>query len=93
MIGEVIADVVYLLCTLTSLACGVLLLRAFSRNGVRLLFWSGICFLGLAANSLMVLIDLDQLVFSNFTGLEIWRLIPALLGLAALCYGLIAESA
>ena len=44
------AAIVYILCALTSLTCAVLLLRAYRQNGVRLLFWSGLCFIGLALN-------------------------------------------
>jgi hypothetical protein len=86
------ADFVYLLCTITSLACASLLLRSYRRNRVTLLFWSALCFLGLFVNNLMVLIDLDTIVFPNVFGLQVWRLIPALIGLAALCYGLITEA-
>ena len=86
------ADLVYLLCTITSLVCAGLLLRGYARNRVPLLFWSAICFLGLFVNNLMVLIDLDQIVFSSVSNLSVWRLVPALIGLAALCYGLITEA-
>jgi hypothetical protein len=86
------ADFVYLLCTITSLVCAALLLRSYARNRVRLLLWSAVCFIGLFVNNLMVLIDLDQIVFSSVTNLSVWRLVPALFGLAALCYGLITEA-
>lgn len=88
----ILADLVYLLCTITSLVCAALLLRSYGRNHVPLLLWSSICFLGLFVNNLLVLIDLDQIVFSSVTNLSVWRLAPALLGLAALCYGLVTES-
>ena len=48
------AAVVYVLALLTSLACGVLLLRGHARTRQRLLLWSGLCFLGLAASNLIV---------------------------------------
>lgn len=85
------ADAVYLLCTLTSLVCGIMLLRGYVRTRTPLLLWSAICFLGLFVNNLMVLIDLDELVFPEVTDLSVWRLVPACIGLAALCYGLIVE--
>ena len=50
--------VVYILCFFTSLACGLLLLRNFQRTSARLLMWSALCFLLLAANNLVVIIDL-----------------------------------
>jgi uncharacterized membrane protein len=86
------ADFVYLLCTITSLVCALLLFRGYARNRVPLLFWSAICFVGLFVNNLMVLIDLDTIVFPTVFGLAVWRLIPAVIGLAALCYGLITEA-
>lgn len=86
------ADFVYVLCTLTSLLCTGLLLRSYAKNRVRLLLWSAICFAGLFVNNLMVLMDLDQIVFSSVSNLSVWRLVPAVLGLAALCYGLVTEA-
>jgi hypothetical protein len=69
--------IVYLLCFLTSSACAVLLGRSFRRTGLRLLFWSALCFLLLAANNLLVMIDLLVLKESDFS------LPRALLSLAA----------
>jgi hypothetical protein len=45
------AAAVYVLCTLTSTLCMVLLLRAYSQNRVRLLLWAGLCFAGLTINN------------------------------------------
>lgn len=53
-----IAISVYLLCILTSTACAILLGRSYLRTRMRLLMWSSLCFVFLAANSLVVLIDL-----------------------------------
>lgn len=49
---------VYTLCFLTSAACGFLLTRNYRRTGARLLLWSGLCFVLLAANNLTVIVDL-----------------------------------
>ena len=49
---------VYLLCFLTGAACALLLARNYWRTGARLLLWSALCFLLLAANSLVVILDL-----------------------------------
>ena len=49
---------VYLLCFATSSACAYLLARSYARTGMRLLLWSAICFLLLAANNLAVVVDL-----------------------------------
>ena len=49
---------VYLLCVLTSAACAILLGRSYLRTRMRLLLWSSLCFVLLAANNLVVVIDL-----------------------------------
>ena len=82
------AFVVYLLCALTSLACAVLLLRAYGQSRARLLFWSGWCFVGLALNNALLFLDLG--VFPQ-TDLFLVRSLPALAGLLCLIYGLICD--
>jgi hypothetical protein len=52
------AAAVYLLCAATSIVCAVLLIRAYRRSGARLLFWSSVCFIGLAANNVLLFVDL-----------------------------------
>lgn len=52
---------VYLLCVLTSAVCAVLLGRSYLRTHMRLLLWSSLCFALLAANNLVVVIDLAVL--------------------------------
>ena len=83
------AEAVYLLCAVTSSLCALLLLRAYARTGTRLLMWSGLCFLGLALNNALLVVDL---IIVPDTDLSTWRLVPAVLGVALLLYGLIWES-
>jgi hypothetical protein len=52
------AETVYVLCTLTSLGCAALLFRGYRQSRTRLLFWSSVCFVGLAINNLLLLVDL-----------------------------------
>jgi hypothetical protein len=52
------AEAVYALCAITSLVCTVLLLRSWTRTRVALLFWSGICFAGLAISNALLFVDL-----------------------------------
>ena len=85
MIGEI----VYGLCTLLSLACALLLLRSYRRNGVRLLLWSGLCFIGLCVNNALLFADIIVLPQYN---LSVARTIPAILALSLLCYGLIWDA-
>jgi hypothetical protein len=83
------AETVYLLCAATSAACAVLLLRAHHRTGTRLLLWSGLCFVGLALNNAMLVVDL---ILVPEVDLSTWRLVPAVAGVAVLLYGLVWES-
>lgn len=52
------ALVVYTLCLVTSGLCAVLLGRSYLRTRMRLLLWSTLCFVLLAANNLVVVVDL-----------------------------------
>lgn len=80
---------VYSLCALTSLACAVLLLRGYFASRARLLLWSGLCFTGLAANNIILLIGTRMVPTID---LSLWRSLPALAGVAILLYGLIWET-
>ena len=83
------ADIVYALCVLTSLACAVLLWRGYGRSRARLLMWSSLCFVGLALNNALLIVDLHVLPAVD---LSIWRTLPALVGIALLVYGLIWDA-
>jgi hypothetical protein len=83
------AEFVYGLCTITSILCAVLLLRGYRQNRTRLLFWSSLCFVALALNNALLLVDLylvpDLDLFVLRTGI-------ALIGMCVLLYGLIWDS-
>lgn len=83
-----LGTVVYALCGLTSIACAILLLRGYARSRVRLLLWSGLCFIGLALNNVLLFVDLRVLTQID---LSLVRIIPAVLGVLVLIYGLIWE--
>lgn len=84
------AAAVYVLCALTSLACAVLLLRAYQARGVRLLLWSGLAFIGFAVgNSMLVL---DRVLTGPEVDLALSRSLPVLAGLAVLIYGLVWDA-
>ena len=85
-----LANAIYALCALTSIVCAVLLVRGYRQSRVRLLFWSAWCFAGLALNNILLILDLRVLPQVD---LEIWRTVPAVLGVALLVYGLVWESA
>jgi hypothetical protein len=80
---------VFILCAATCLLCAIMLFRGYARTHVRLLFWSGLCFVGLMADNLMLYADL--FVFPDVS-LVIWRKLPGFVALVLLNYGLIWES-
>jgi hypothetical protein len=80
---------IYSLCAATALACAALLWRSFRQNKVRLLFWSSVCFLGLAAES--VLLYVDRITFKDLD-LSMYRHLVGLAALLSLIYALIWES-
>jgi hypothetical protein len=83
------AEAVYLLCAVTSVACAVLLLRAYLRTRTRLLLWSGLCFAGLGLNNVVLVVDL---ILVPDTDLSTWRLVPAAVGIVLLVYGLVWDA-
>jgi hypothetical protein len=82
------AAAVYILGTLVSLTCAVMLLLGFFRARQRLLLWSGLCFFGLAVSNLLVFLDL---VIYPDLDLYRWRLVTAALAMMLLMFGLIWE--
>ncbi|HSO02549.1 MAG TPA: DUF5985 family protein [Gaiellaceae bacterium] len=83
------ATAVYLLCSLASVACAVLLWRGWKRSRSRLLLWSACCFVLLAANNAILFVDLS--VWTD-VDLAAWRTGTGLAGLVVLLSGLIWES-
>jgi hypothetical protein len=84
------AEAVYLLCALTSLSCAVLLLRGYRASRTPLLFWSCLCFVGLAVNNVLLFVDL--VMVPDFD-LRVLRASTALASLALLVYGLVVAEA
>lgn len=78
--------ILYVLAILASFTCMALLFRGYARRRVRLLFWSGLCFVGLTANN--VLLFCDNVIFPQ-ADLRLPRLLAALAGLACLLYAFI----
>jgi hypothetical protein len=59
------------------------------RRRIRLLLWSGICFIGLTLNNIALFVDL--VMFPDFD-LRLARLIPALIGMTLLLYAFIWDA-
>jgi hypothetical protein len=81
-------EIIYTLCTATASACAFLMLRSYFKNGYRLLWWSGLCFVGLAIANVLVIFD--RLVIESYD-LSTLRYLVALVSLLPLLYGLIWE--
>ena len=51
------AETVYVLCAITSVACALMLFRGYGRSKARFLLWSSLCFIGLALNNVLLFVD------------------------------------
>jgi hypothetical protein len=83
------SSVLYLFALISSLACMLLLFRAYAATGMRLLLWSALCFVGLSVSNALLVLDL--VVFPDID-LRLLRLAAALTGLLFLLYGFIWEA-
>ena len=83
------ATLVYILCTLSSAVCALLLWRGYVRSGLRLLFWSTLCFCILALANALLIVDL---VVMPERDLSTGRTLITLFAMLILLYGLIFKS-
>lgn len=83
---------VYALSAATSILCTIMLLRGYFKSGVRLLLWSGLCFLGLALDN--VFLYADEILFHDVSHmvLTLGRRLPGLIAMSLLLFGLIWEA-
>jgi hypothetical protein len=79
---------VYPLCVIASFACALLLFQAYRRAGERLLLWSAVSFVFLAANN--VLVFADAILFPAVNML-VWRYAAALAAVGVLIYAFVWE--
>ena len=84
--SELFRTLVYLLCFATAATCAFLLWRNYMRTRVRLLLWSGLCFLLLAANAAVVVVDI---LIIETVSYKVLRLALSLAAVGILLYGLI----
>ncbi len=83
---DVFQTAVYTLCFVTCSLCTFLLVRAYLVSRARLLFWSALCFVLLAANALLVILDI--IVFPD-VDFGLWRPILSLASISVLLFGFI----
>jgi hypothetical protein len=84
-----IPSLIYILCTLTSVGCAVLLWRGYRKTRQRLLWWSALSFAGLAVSNVFLFLDLTVFPDIDFVPL---RNVTTLVAIIVLLYGLIFES-
>jgi hypothetical protein len=84
--SENFASAVYILCFIASASCALLLGRSYRRSGARLLLWSCLCFIALAANNLTLVADL--VVFQDYD-LKLARLSFSLIAVSVLLFGFV----
>lgn len=82
-------SLIYLLAAATCLLCAVLLLRAFAKRRAQLLLWSGICFVGLMLENVMMYIDV--VVYPD-VDLSLVRRLIGVAALSLIVFGLIWDS-
>lgn len=83
------AEWVYVLCALTSLFCAGLLIRSFRARRTRLLLWSSLCFVGLALNNVLLVVDFMVVPELDLSAV---RVSVAAVAVALLLIGFIWES-
>ena len=80
------AAITYVLCAFTAVLCAVLLLLAYRRSRYPLLLWSGLCFVGLAGNNVLLIVD--KLMLPDVDLLPL-RAVITLAAMMVLLYGLV----
>jgi hypothetical protein len=89
------AEAVYVLCAATCVACAVLLFRGYARSRMRFLLWSGLCFVALAVNNVLLFVDMVVYPTQDTIGgvqFAVLRSAAALVGLGLLLFGLIWDA-
>jgi hypothetical protein len=82
------AELIYGLCTILSLAIAVMLWRQHRRSPSRMIYWTALCFTGLALSNLVLVVD--KLVFPDID-LRVLRHSISLLSIGLLLFGLVYE--
>lgn len=83
------AELVYILCGITSGLVAVALFLQYCRLRTKFLLWSSLCFVGIALNN--ALLVMDMVVFPNID-FSLPRIHLALLGVSAMIFGFIWDA-
>lgn len=85
--AEILPAIVYFLCFATSAACAWLLARNYRKARAPLLLWSALCFVFLAANNFVVIVDL--VLTTPDSDFRLIRLLLSLAAVGVLLFGFI----
>ncbi|NNM71741.1 DUF5985 family protein [Enterovirga aerilata] len=80
---------IYILCLLASAGCAALLVRSYRQTGTRLLLWAAGCFILLALNNLLVVLDL---LVIHSVDLLAYRRLTSIAAVCVLIFGFIWET-
>ena len=80
----------YVLAIVTSLACTVLLFRAYIGTRLRILMWAALCFVCLTTTNVLLFVDL--VVLPTEIDLRVFRYGVALTGMLFMIYGFIFDA-
>lgn len=83
------AEIIYMLCAITSAVCAWLLMSAYLNSRYKLLLWGGLCFIGVTLNNILLVLDKIYIQDLDLSG---WRLLTALMAMSILLYGLIWDT-
>lgn len=84
------AEIVYALCFFLSVLCAFLLFRKYRESKLSLLMWTGLSFLFIAVNNLILFVDLVIYPELDFSG-GLLRVLSGAIGGCILLFGLIWE--
>lgn len=82
-------EVVYSLCFFMSTVCALLLVRSYRAQRSSLLMWSSLCFVGLAINNLLLVVDV--VITGPSVDLSMARQGAAVVALVLLVFGMVRE--
>lgn len=85
--AEILPAIVYFLCFATSATCAWLLARNYRKARAPLLLWSALCFVFLAANNFVVIVDL--VLTTPDSDFRLIRLLLSLAAVGVLLFGFI----
>jgi hypothetical protein len=83
------APLVYLLCSVSSLACALLLVKSYRQTRSRFLLQSSLCFTGLALSNVLLFVDMVVVPQVDFL---VYRQLLTFISVTVLAWGFIWDT-